>query len=339
MKTIFSKIGLGLLLSLALISCGPGESTASEQGDAEARPDQQYAMVVFTKGAEYFNWTYAGMVDAAKAIGPHVKTELQGPAEWDASLEARTVEQMVAKQVDALLVASADEATLVPAINRAIDAGIPVIAFDSDSPDSKRLMFVGTDNYSFGWTAGMTMGEWLDGNGEVAISTVPGMGALEERSQGFIDALAENYTGIRVAAVLNDEGEVAKAETQVSAALQSNPQIRGVFTTHGYGGPGAAAAVRNVGRQGDVHVMAVDFGGPVIELLKAGEIRGTVIDDPYLIGYYAMLSAYAAANPSDVPSQNPPFGHVPPLIYGGASVLTADADPKLFELFENPPTF
>ena len=45
---------------------------------------ETYAMVVFLKGSEFFNWCYAGMTDAARAIGPHVSVELQGPAEWDA---------------------------------------------------------------------------------------------------------------------------------------------------------------------------------------------------------------------------------------------------------------
>ena len=100
---------------------------------AFAQEKELYSMIVFTKGAEYFNWTYAGMVDAAKILGDHIETELQGPAEWDASLEARTIDQVAVKQPNGMVVASADEATLVPAINRAIDRGIPVITFDNDS--------------------------------------------------------------------------------------------------------------------------------------------------------------------------------------------------------------
>ena len=75
-------------------------------------------MVVFTKGAEYFNWCYAGMKDAAKLLGSHITVELQGPAEWDASLEARAVEQVTAKKPAGILVSAADETTLNSAIGK-----------------------------------------------------------------------------------------------------------------------------------------------------------------------------------------------------------------------------
>jgi ribose transport system substrate-binding protein len=58
--------------------------------------DQTYAMVVFLKGSEFFNWAYGGMQDAAKLLGADIKTELRGPATWDASQEARAIEQLIA---------------------------------------------------------------------------------------------------------------------------------------------------------------------------------------------------------------------------------------------------
>jgi len=64
--------------------------TATGGGVATVR-QERYAAVVFLSGSEFFNWAYAGMRDAARMLGPQVQVELQGPAEWDASLEARTV--------------------------------------------------------------------------------------------------------------------------------------------------------------------------------------------------------------------------------------------------------
>lgn len=323
-----------VVLALALVASAFGVS-------ALAKETELYSMVVFTKGAEYFNWTYAGMVDAAKILGDHIKTELQGPADWDASQEARTIDQIIVKQPKGILVASADESTLVPAINRAIDRGIPVITFDNDSPDSKRLAYVGTDNFEFGATGARAMGELLGGEGEVAIIMVPGAGSMEERAQGFTEELARLYPNMKVATIINDEGDVARAESATTAALLANPNIKGIFSTHGYGGPGAAAAVRTLGRQGEVVVIASDYGGPVLELLKTGEIAATVADNPYLLGFQAMMLAYQAAHPTDMPSQNPPFGHVPPVIYGGSYIIWAEdmLDPEVAAIYENPPTF
>lgn len=323
-----------VVLALAMVVSAFGLS-------AFAKEKELYSMIVFTKGAEYFNWTYAGMVDAAKILGDHIETELQGPAEWDASLEARAIDQVAVKQPNGMVVASADEATLVPAINRAIDRGIPVITFDNDSPDSKRLAYVGTDNYDFGAVGAKAMGELLGGKGEVAIIMVPGAGSMEERAAGFEAELARSFPEIKVATIINDEGDVARAESATTAALLANPNIKGIFSTHGYGGPGAAAAVRTLGRVGDVVVVASDYGGPVLELLKTGEIAATVADNPYLLGFQAMMFAYQAAHPTDHPSQNPPFGHVPALIYGGSYIITGEdlQDPEVANLYENPPQF
>lgn len=336
------KIALGLVLlvgAMSIVGCG-GNSTTTEESSAETKKeDELYSMVVFTKGAEYFNWCYAGMKDAASILGDHVSVELQGPAEWDASLEARTVEQVIAKKPSGILVASADETTLNGAIGKALDSGIPVIGFDSDAPESGRLSYVGTDNYDFGACAAESMSEMIDGSGQVAICLVPGTVAQEERAAGFKDWLAENAPGIEVVTELNDEGDVAKSETVCAALLQSNPDIKGIFSTHGYGAPGAAAAARTLNKLEDIAIIGSDYSSAVIELLQAGDVEGTVVDDPYLIGYEAMMLAYAAAHPTEIPSANPPFGHVPPIIYGGSSLLTGDMlqDEAILAKYSNPP--
>lgn len=336
------KMALGLAAVMACMSlsgCGNAGTAPAQAGGAAEKDAELYSMVVFTKGAEYFNWCYAGMKDAAASLGSHISVELQGPAEWDASLEARAVEQVIAKKPTGILVAAADETTLNSAIRKALDFGIPVIGFDSDAADSGRLSYVGTDNYDFGATAAKSMSEMIGNSGEVAICLVPGSIAQEERAEGFKSWLAENAPDIKVVSELNDEGDVAKSETVCAALLQSNPNIKGIFSTHGYGAPGAAAAARTLNKLENIAIIGSDYSSAVIELLQAGDIEGTIVDDPYLIGYEAMMLAYAAAHPTDVPSANPPFGHVPPIIYGGSSLLTGEMlkDEAILAKYQNPP--
>lgn len=335
MKKVLAIL-LALVLTLSLAACGGSPAASTEDG--AAKEEELYSMVVFTKGAEYFNWCYAGMRDAAATIGSHISVELQGPAEWDASLEARSVEQVLAKKPNGVIVSCADESTLVPVINKAVEGGVPVICFDSDSPDSERLSYVGTNNLDFGAVAGEAIVNAIGTEGEVAIIMVPGAVSMEERAQGCVDYFAESAPNIKVT-YLNDEGDVAKAEQVVSAALQSNPNIKAIFSTHGYGAPGAASACRTLNKTGEITIIGSDYDSATIELLKANEIAGTVIDDPYLLGYQAFMLAYAAAHPTDVLSNNAPFGHVPALIYGTCSLLTGEvlADPAAAERYENPP--
>ncbi|MCG8510342.1 MAG: substrate-binding domain-containing protein, partial [Rhodospirillales bacterium] len=232
--------------------------------------EQTYAMVVFLKGSEFFNWAYGGMQDAAKLLGADIKTELRGPATWDASQEARAIEQLIAKGVDGIIVTAGDATTLNPAINKAVAKGIPVITFDSDAPESDRLTFAGTNNYEAGKVAGKTMVEWLGGKGEVGVSTFPGPNHLVERIRGFEDGL--KGSDVKVVATANYEGKVAAAETAITSTLQAHPEIDAVFAAHGNPGPGAVAAVKNVGKEGKVQIMGFDFGMPVVEGIDKGQI-------------------------------------------------------------------
>jgi ribose transport system substrate-binding protein len=334
MKKFLAMI-LAVTMVLSLAACGKSSEAATS---GEKREEELYSMVVFTKGAEYFNWCYAGMQDAAESIGDFIKVELQGPAEWDASQEARAVETVLAKKPNGIVVSCADESTLIPSINKAIESGVPVICFDSDSSESNRLSYVGTNNNTFGAVAGKAIVDTIGTEGEIAIIMVPGAVSMEERAQGCIDYLKENAPNVTYT-VLNDEGDVAKAEQVTSALLQSNPNIKAIFSTHGYGAPGAAAACRTLNMVGDITIIGSDYDSATIELLKSGDIAGTVIDDPYLLGYEAFMLSYAAAHPTDVLSGNAPFGHVPPLIFGSCSLLTGKVleDPAAAARYENPP--
>jgi ribose transport system substrate-binding protein len=290
--------------------------------------DQTYAMVVFLKGSEFFNWAYGGMQDAAKLLGADIKTELRGPATWDASQEARAIEQLIAKGVKGIIVTAGDATTLNPAIDKAIARGIPVITFDSDAPDSQRLCFAGTNNYEAGKVAGKSMVEWLNGEGEVGISTFPGPNHLVERIRGFKDGLAGSK--VKVVATCNDEGKVAAAESAITAMLQAHPEIDAVFAAHGNPGPGAVAAVKNVGKEGKIQIMGFDFGMPVVEGIDKGQIRGTVGQNPYLMGYMGMMMAWAANQKTRVDGM-----HVPPSINTGVRILTKED----IGVYKSPPAF
>jgi ribose transport system substrate-binding protein len=314
----------------AAVGVAPQISRARAQGETE-----RYGMVVFLKGSEFFNWCYAGMIDAAARIGGNIEVELQGPAEWDASLEARAIEQLLAKGVDGVLATAGDAQVMNPAINRAIGSGIPVVLFDSDAPESDRLAFCGTENYAAGYEAGLAVAEWLGDDARVGISTFPGPDHLVRRIAGFTDALAAAAPGAQIVQTVNDEGKVEVAETALTAMLQANPEINAIFAAHGNPGPGAAAAVRTLGREGEVHIMGFDFGLPVIELIEAGEIRATVGQNPYLMGYMSMMVAYGARVETDVPLFGEGFGPHPKGIDTGVNILYADD----VGIFKNPPQF
>jgi ABC-type sugar transport system substrate-binding protein len=163
--------GIGMLC-LALVS-GVCWSVAMHAEDARlpAASQETYVMVSFSRGVDFFAWAFAGMYDAAHLLGPHVNVEWQGPEAWDPALEANALQDAIHRRVNGIVITAAEKDMLKPVINTAIEAGIPVICFDADVPESQRLAVVTTDNYQAGYLAGTTMAHWLNGTGAIGVST------------------------------------------------------------------------------------------------------------------------------------------------------------------------
>ncbi len=320
------------LAALAVTAFAPAPSMADEESAGH------YGMVVFLRGSEFFNWSYAGFQDAAATVG--ATTELQGPADWDASAEARAVDQLVAKGVDGIAVTAGDAETLVSSINAAMAAGVPTLTFDSDSPNSNRLLFVGTNNYNAGCAAGRAVAEMHGDNARVGVSLIPGLDSINARLAGFTECMQEMAPGAQIVAEVNDEGDLQRAETVNTAMLQANPEINVIFCSHGNPATGALAATRNVGRfdgPNKVDVMAWSIDVPILQGIEFDEYTATVAQNPYMMGVMSFFMLYSAANPTQFDSlSNPGFGHVPTADVDTGVAILRKGDPAI-QAFLSPP--
>ena len=326
------KLGLGIAaITLAVSSIISMPSMAEEKAE-------HYGMVVFLKGSEFFNWSYAGFRDAAATVG--ATTELQGPADWDASAESRAIDQLVAKGVKGIAVTAGDAGTLVGSINAAIKANIPTVTFDSDSPKSDRLIFIGTNNYNAGFAAGKSVGMELGDDARVGVSLIPGLDSITHRLDGFKAGLASVAPNAKIIAEVNDEGDLQKAESVNTAMLQANPNINVIFCAHGNPATGALSATHNVGRaKGDnkVRVIAWAIDMPILQGIEDGEYGSTVAQNPYMMGVQSFWQLWSAAHPTQFDSMtNPGFGHVPTSDLDTGVKILVKGDPAIKALM-NPP--
>jgi ribose transport system substrate-binding protein len=318
------------ILAVALAS---GLSSA-----AVAKDDETYSMVVFLRGSEFFNWAYAGFKDAAATVG--ATTELQGPADWDAAAEARAVDELVAKGVKGTAITAGDAQTVVSAIDNGIAKGVPIVTFDSDSPTSHRLLFIGTDHFNAGYQAGLKIGELLGDKARVGISLFAGNEAVAGRIKGLEAGLAKSAPGAKIVAKVNDEGDLQKAETVNTAMLQANPEINAIFCAHGNPATGAAAAARNVGRDSGpdkVNVFGFAIDVPVLQMVERGELIGTVAQNPYLMGVMSFHMLYAAAHRTQFDNMaHPGFGNVPTANIDTGVRILYKGDPAIKVLMSPP---
>ncbi len=220
-------------------------------------------------------------VDWINAGAQHT-TEVFGPA----------IEAAMAQKYDAIATVAGDSG-IVPYINKAVDAGIPVATFNSEVKEkNKRLFFVGADLYQQGLTAGKQMVDVLGGKGKVAIIT--GFFAVEAhelRRKGFEDYIAKNAPGITIVGRVENNDKADIAYTQAQDFMTSNPDLSAIYVTAG--GPfGAAKAVQDAGKAGVVKIICYDFVDETMQYVKEGVITGTLGQDPFAQGHDPAIRLY-----------------------------------------------
>src|SRR5947207_14948080 len=140
-------------------------------GGSRHEPTEKYYLVSANINNTYWQAAGAGLAKAARGLG--VAYEMVGPVTYDPQAEAQAFRDAVAKKPAGILVSVADPNVMKDPIDSAIAQSIPVITIDADAPDSKRLSFIGTNNYQAGLKGGRVLAEQLHGKGRVAVYTMP----------------------------------------------------------------------------------------------------------------------------------------------------------------------
>jgi ribose transport system substrate-binding protein len=214
-----------LMLSVGLAACvAPA---------AHSRPKLTLAWIHKSLGNPVFDLGSRGAAQKARelsASGPYdVEVITAGPVSADAVEQARVIEDLSARQVDGIAVSCNDPTACIDPINRAVAAGIPVMTWDSDSPQSQRFTYLAIDNYAGGREAARLLVNAIGPHGKVAMLTgVPGALNLEERARGFRDGLADYPDIVLVATVFSNE-DISRGVQGVEEVMQAHPDLRGWF--------------------------------------------------------------------------------------------------------------
>jgi len=249
------------------------------------QPNEHYIFVAFNISLPYWQEAEAGLNDAATQMG--VKAELTGPSAFSPDDELKAFQQAVAENPSGILLSASNPELFKVPIDAAIQQGIPVICVDADSPDSHRIMFIGTDNFRAGQESGKRMGELLKGKGSVAVITVPGQFNLDERLRGVNDAL-KKFPGIKIAKTVDDKGDSRVAYDAVTALLAGKDKPDGIICLEASGGSGAADALYRVNLNGKIAIVAFDKDPETLDWIQRGAITATVVQKPYVMAYYGL---------------------------------------------------
>ncbi len=170
-------------------------------------------------------------------------------------------------------------------INSLIDAGIPVVTYNSDILGTRRICFVGQDHLAGGRTAGDLLGKLLGGNGKVAVITSShNLLCHQQRCCGFEQKLKEKYPSIEIVAIRENEDKSDLAFAITGEILESVKELRGIYITGG-GVGGLSKALQAAGAAHHVRVVSHDFVPETLDLLRTGVIDFTIGQDPFNQGY------------------------------------------------------
>lgn len=330
MKKMFAAT-LVLALSLSgLVGCGAKSANNAQGSNNSSAPYQgasseKYVMVTFLSGIEYWKGAYNGMEEAGRNFG--VTTQYKGADQYDINQEVTVLEQAIAQKPAGILVTAINPQALKAPIDKAIAQGIPVVTFDSDSPESGRYAFLATSNYNAGAEAAKKMASLAGGKGDVAVVTQPGQQNHEERTRGFKETIEKQFPNMKVVSVQDGKGDQVQSAQAASGILQKNPNLVGIFATEASAGVGVGTAVKEAKKAGTVHIISFDTDKGTLDMVKAGTIDATLAQGTWNMGYWGMQYLYNLKHNLVHPVadwKTAKVSPLPPQVDTGVSVVTKE---------------
>jgi len=236
--------------------------------------DEEYVMITTAINMPmYVNHDQAAFKKWAQKMG--VKASILGPSEWDIPAQIATFEQVIPQRPAGFLINGTDPG-IAQVINKAVDAGIPTVVYDSDIPGARQHSFIGSDWYEMGRLQGERMVKILNGKGKVVVMGILGMTNMEAGFQGFLDVI-KKYPAMEFIGKYDDKANVELAAKITADLIVAHPDLAGVAGFDINSGPGIALSVKEANKIGKIKITTVDAEPEHLQLVKDG-----VID--YLVG-------------------------------------------------------
>jgi len=225
----------------------------------------------------------------------------------DSARQADEIANFITQQLSVMLVNPTDSDAVIPSVQKANDAKIPVIALDRASNGGALASFIASNNVVAGRDAAQLLLEAVPQGAKVAMLVgVPGASAARDRGQGFTDALADKTMNSKGATLVTqqvanfDRGQALNVMQNI---LTANPDIAGVFCQNDEMALGAVQAIKARGLSDKVAIVGIDGSPDAITAIKAGEMYATVAQQPDIMGQLGVASAVEILNGQTPPKQ------------------------------------
>ena len=263
---------------------------------ADAQPT--IPIIVKDTTSNYWQIVLAGARKAGKDLNVKVP-ELGAQSESDINGQISILENAVSENPAAIVISPTQRAALGKPIDEAAKK-VKIIGIDSAADSKAFTSFLTTDNVQGGRIAADGLGEAIKAKygkaeGDVAlITSIAGVGSLDERAKGFKEELKAKYPGLKLVADKIADGQATTGLNIMTDLITANPNLRGVFASNLIMAQGAGQAIAENKVADTIKLVGFDSDDKLIKLLKDGTITALVVQDPYRMGYDGVKTALAA---------------------------------------------
>ncbi len=273
---------------------GGKTSGSGGAGDFPATPKWKFVFVNHVTTNPFFTPTQYGAQDACALLGCSFQ--------WTGSQDSVVPEMVnalnsaISAKADGIAVAVVDKTAFKAPVDRALDAGIPVVSYNADGakgdPGTNRLAYVGQDLYTSGYQLGTRIASLMQGGDAVGFIATPGSLNIQPRIDGAKDAIKASGKSINFTAVASG-AELPKELSTIDAYAQGHKNVKGMFAVD-------AGSTENVGKvvqkynlkSKGVVAGGFDLNPATLQAIKAGNLDFTIDQQPYLQGFLPVLQLY-----------------------------------------------
>ena len=309
------------LLALTFITVG---CSGSHHKKAPGHDDHlRFIFITTVVGEEFFIPVEKGMADAARMMG--VSCEFVGTEGVDIPAQAEMVRQAVRDGYDGIALNIIDDRGFDAVVQEAMDAGIPVVAFDVDdhATPNARLSSVNQQFYEAGKKLGAKAASSIPDGSEILMTMhAAGVSALNDRLRGVQDGLREaGKNGVTWKVVITGNSGAESAEI-IAHEFQANPNIKTILCTGQADTEGAGMVIKEHYPGQGYYAAGFDLSPEILQNVMDGHIAFTIDQQPYIQGFYPVIQLTLYKR----------YGIMPASMDAGATPITQDQAGSILEL-------
>ena len=295
-------VNLFVLFALILSACAP-QATPTPAPETQAPAEEiTLGLVLSTLNNPFFVTLRDGAQKAADEAGVEL---IVVDAQDDSAKMTAGIEDLISKKVSALLINPTDADAVVPAIQKANEAGIPVFTVDRGANGGTVVSHIASDNVAGGKMAAEFLCQAIGGKGNVVeLQGIAGTSAARDRGQGFNEYMSINCKDAKIVAQQTANFNRDEGLKVFENILQAQPEIAAVFAHNDEMILGAIQAAEAAGRTGIIFV-GFDAIDDALQAIQDGKLAATVAQQPALMGQLAVETAIKYLNGESVEAYIP----------------------------------